>query len=283
MQVQNREGGIEKIEKIEKSAPLVMAIVNCNGDSFYAPSRAADAAEALEKALAAEAAGADIIDFGAESTRPGAAYIPEAAELERVLPVVERFRARSALPVSVDTRKAAVARAVLAAGASIINDISALEDDPAMGEVCAAAKAQVVLMHKRGVPATMQHCPHYRDAVAEVIAYLQAALQRALSSGIAREHIILDPGIGFGKNLTDNLSLIKHLAEIAALGYPVLLGLSRKTFLGGITGRDVSERLAATLAANAAGVIVGANILRVHDVKETVDLVRILHMIRSAE
>jgi dihydropteroate synthase len=256
--------------------PLVMAIVNCTEDSFYPESRNPDPAEALARALAAAEAGADIIDFGGESTRPGAAYIGEDEERERLVPVIRAFRKQNQTPISVDTRKAPVARAALEAGADIINDISALEDDPAMGPLCAELGAVVVLMHKKGIPTDMQDKPFYADVVEEVRSYLAVAAGRALAAGIPPEHIILDPGIGFGKRREDNLALLARLAEIRALGYPVLVGLSRKTIIGDLTGRDVSGRLAGTLAANAFCLMNGAGIIRVHDVGETVDLVKVL-------
>ncbi|MDR1073916.1 MAG: dihydropteroate synthase [Treponema sp.] len=256
---------------------FVMAIVNCNSDSFYPQSRAADTEAAVEKALRAVEDGADIIDIGGESTRPGAAYIDAEEEGRRVLPVIQGIRRRSNAPISVDTRKAAVAEAALEAGADIINDISALEDDPDMGRVCAAHRAKVILMHKKGAPETMQNGPFYHDVVAEVAACLQDAAQRALDAGVARENIILDPGVGFGKRLEDNTALIRRLATIRALGYPVLVGLSRKTFIGELTGKGVEHRLAGSLAANAAAIIAGADIIRVHDVKESVDMVKVLN------
>jgi dihydropteroate synthase len=254
-----------------------MAIVNCTGDSFYPPSRTSSPEEAVDRALAAVEEGAAIVDFGGESTRPGAAYIPEEEELRRLIPVIRGFRRQSRAPVSVDTRKAAVARAVLDAGADIINDISALEDDPDLGPVCAERGAPVVLMHKKGVPQTMQCSPGYEDAAGEVGAYLARAALRAGSCGIPKEHIILDPGIGFGKRLEDNLLILARLAKICGSDYPVLVGLSRKTLVGDLTGRDVSGRLAGSLAANAAALMEGADILRVHDVGETVDLVKVLY------
>jgi len=261
---------------------LIMAIVNCTNDSFYEPSRALRD-EAVAKALTAEEEGANIIDFGGESSRPGSLYTSEEEELARVVPVIEAFRKRSALPVSVDTRKAAVARAALDAGADIVNDISALYDDPLMPGLCAERGAAVVLMHKKGVPLTMQsgtpETPWYEDIVGEVGAYLRAAAERAIAAGVSPEKIIVDPGIGFGKQLEDNLELIRRLprlAEICGKDYPVLVGLSRKSFIGAVTGRDTGERLSGTLAANAAAIMGGAAILRLHDVKEHLDLVKML-------
>jgi dihydropteroate synthase len=268
---------------LDFSTPLVMSIVNCTNDSFYADSRAYTPASAVEKALQAEADGADIIDFGGESTRPGAEYVSEDEELARILPAVEGFRRRSCLPVSIDTRKAAVAQAVLSAGADIINDISAMEDDRDMARVCAAYGAYVVLMHKKGVPKTMQASPLYGDVVAEVAGYLQSVAERAVAAGVAGDRIILDPGIGFGKNTEDNIALIRELARLRALGYPVLMGLSRKTVIGRITGRDVADRLAGTLVANTISVLAGANIIRVHDTREHVDLIKVFKACACAQ
>jgi dihydropteroate synthase len=233
----------------------------------------------VERALAAVEEGAAIIDFGGESTRPGAAYVPEEEEIRRLIPVIGAFRRQSRTPVSVDTRKAAVARAALDAGADIINDISALEDDPALGPVCAERGAPVVLMHKKGIPRDMQERPFYDDVAGELGAYLAAAALRAGNYGIPKEHIILDPGIGFGKGLEDNLTILAHLAKICGSDYPVLVGLSRKSFVGALTGRDLTGRLAGSLAAGAAALMEGADILRVHDVGETVDLVKVLYAI----
>lgn len=252
-----------------------MAIVNCTPDSFYAPSRAGTD-DAVDRALRAEAAGAAIVDLGGESTRPGAAYVEEAEELDRVVPVVEGIRRRSPVPISVDTRKYAVARAALDAGADIVNDVSALEDDPSIGPLCAERGAALVLMHKQGTPKDMQAAPSYADAVAEVGAYLREAARRAEAAGVARRSIVLDPGIGFGKRLEDNLDLIAGLAEISPAGYPVLVGLSRKSFIGTITGRTADGRLAGSLAAAAAAIAGGARIVRVHDVEEHYDAVRVL-------
>ena len=257
---------------------LIMAIVNCNDDSFYAPSRAL-MDKAVEKALRAEEEGASIVDFGGESSRPGSLYICEEEEMARVIPVIQAFRKRSRLPVSVDTRKAAVAGAALDAGADIVNDISALYDDPLMPALCARRGAAVVLMHKKGVPLTMQEAPRYDDPVAEVGAFLKVAAERAIASGVCAGKIIVDPGIGFGKGLQDNLELLRglpRLAEMCGNDYPVLVGLSRKSMVGAITGRDAGERLWGTLAANAAAIMGGAAVIRLHDVKEHLDLVKML-------
>jgi dihydropteroate synthase len=261
---------------------LVMAIVNCNDDSFFPASRA-QAQEAVDKALAAEEAGADIIDFGGESTRPGSSYIDADEELRRIIPVIEAFRKKSKLPVSVDTRKAVVARQSLDAGADIINDISALEDDKDMASVCAEKDAAVVLMHMKGNPKNMQVAPYYNDVFSEVTAYLLSAAERAEAVGIRRERIILDPGFGFGKSTTDNLCLLARLAEIRERGYPLLAGISRKTFIGEITGKGASERLAGTIAANAVAIMAGADIIRVHDAKEGKDLAKVLYALKGVK
>jgi dihydropteroate synthase len=262
-----------------------MAIVNCTSDSFYAGSRNRDAEAALDRALKAAGEGADIIDFGGESTRPGAEYVPPEEELHRVIPVIEAFRRRSPLPVSVDTRKAVVARAALDAGADIINDVSALEDDPTLGPLCARRYAPVVLMHKKGTPREMQDRPRYNDVIEEVTSYFTAAVRRAQGCGIPAGHIILDPGIGFGKRLEDNLAILANLDRLRSIGCPLLIGLSRKTFIGEITGREAARRLAGTLAAGVFCIMAGVKILRVHDVAETVDLVKVIHAVtaRAAE
>ncbi|GAB1481457.1 dihydropteroate synthase [Treponema sp.] len=254
--------------------PLVMAIINLNEDSFYEKSRARGE-RALSAALKAVEDGASIIDFGGESTRPGAQYLGEAEELERVIPTIAALRDRSDIAISIDTRKAAVARAALDAGADMVNDVSALTDDPFMAPLLAERGVPVVLMHKKGSSATMQIDPSYEDVVAEVATYLVQAALRAQQVGIVQEQIIIDPGIGFGKRLEDNLDLLSRLAEISAEGYPVLVGLSRKSFLGALTGRATEDRLAASLAASLAAVEGGARILRVHDVAETMDILRV--------
>jgi dihydropteroate synthase len=254
-----------------RAGALVMGVINVTPDSFYPLSRSRSAAEAAEAALAMEAEGADIVDIGGESTRPGSEYVGEAEELERVVPAVEAIRARSAIPISIDTRKAAVAAAALEAGADIVNDVSSLGADPAMADLVARSGAAVVLMHMRGEPKTMQDAPRYADCAAEVAEYLGAAAGRAIAAGIARDRIIVDPGIGFGKRLEDNLDLISRLGLVADLGYPVLVGLSRKAFVGAIAGRAAEGRLAGSLGAACAAFAGGARIFRVHDVAATID------------
>jgi dihydropteroate synthase len=266
---------------VKRCSAAVMAIVNCTEDSFFAGSHNQGTAEAVVRALQAEADGAAVVDFGAESTRPGARYVSEEEELRRLIPVIEGFRHKSRLPVSVDTRKAGVARRALEAGADIINDVSALEDDPLMAALCAEKKAPVILMHKKGVPANMQEAPYYEDVVGEVCQYLRGRAAYAESCGIPAGNIILDPGIGFGKRLEDNLALIAHFGRLAGSGYMTLMALSRKTFVGAITGRGVEGRLAGTLAANLLSLAAGADILRVHDVPETVDMVKVFDAVKA--
>jgi dihydropteroate synthase len=257
--------------------PVLMGIVNVTPDSFYAGSRRATAIGAAEAALAMEAAGAAIVDLGGESTRPGAAPVAEAEELERVLPAIEAIRGRSDLALSVDTRRASVARAALDAGADLINDVSAL-GDAGMAALAAERGVPVVLMHMKGEPATMQLAPAYRDCVGEVVAFLLGAAARAQAAGVARGSIVLDPGIGFGKRLEDNLALLDPVsgavARLAREGWPVLVGLSRKALTGSIAGRGgealrVEDRLAGSLGAACAAWLAGARLFRVHDVAET--------------
>ncbi len=254
--------------------PCIMGIVNVNQDSFFEGSRRPDPAGAIAAALDMVRNGAEIIDFGAESTRPGSTEIGVEEELARLLPAVEGFRAVSDAVISVDTRHPEVAEAALRAGADIINDIEALAR-PGMAEIAARAQAAVVLMHMQGTPQTMQRAPSYADCLGEVCAFLEDAAQRALDAGIAPEAIILDPGIGFGKLNEHNLALLRGIGRLKGLGYPVLVGVSRKRLIGELTGRDVPERLAGSLGAALAAWRNGADILRVHDVAPTIDALRV--------
>ncbi|MDE2516369.1 MAG: dihydropteroate synthase [Rhodospirillales bacterium] len=250
--------------------PRVMGILNVTPDSFSDGGRHADPARAIAAGLAMAEAGADIVDIGGESTRPGAPAVPAAEEQARILPVI-RALAAAGIRLSVDTRNAATMAAALDAGAAIINDVSALAHDPAAPWLLAARGAPVVLMHMRGTPATMMAHAQYTDPVAEVAAELAASRDRALAAGIAPEAIALDPGIGFAKRLEHNLALLRGLERIAALGCPVLVGLSRKRFIGTIAGQaDPAGRLAGSLAAGLFARAHGAHILRVHDVPETI-------------
>jgi dihydropteroate synthase len=253
----------------------VMGIVNCTPDSFYGNSRKMTVQAALDTVLRMEREGADMVDIGGESTRPGSRYVSLQEEMDRVLPVIEAVRGETDISLSVDTRKCGVAREAVKLGAGMINDISALEDDPDMAVFLAETKIPVVLMHKKGVPETMQDRPEYRDPAAEVLDYLKSRVRFALDSGIGKEKIILDPGIGFGKRLEDNIALIRAVGTFRQTGYPVLIGISRKSFIGSILGAEPEDRLAGSLAANAYAALQGADILRVHDVRETADMVRV--------
>lgn len=258
---------------LDLTHPRVMGIVNVTPDSFSDGGRHLSHAAAIAHAHKLIADGADLLDIGGESTRPGAAAVSEQEELERVLPVIEALR-DSAVPVSIDTWKPAVMRAALAAGASMVNDINALQAPDALAAV-ADSDAAVCLMHKQGDPENMQRAPRYADVVAEVSAFLQARIEATRAAGIGSERIVIDPGFGFGKTLAHNLELLRGLSAFSALGVPLLAGVSRKSMLGAVTGREVDERLAASIAAALLAVQRGASIVRVHDVRETVDVLKI--------
>jgi dihydropteroate synthase len=252
----------------ERDRVLVMGVINVTPDSFFPASRMLSPRLAMECAQRMVADGADIVDIGGESSRPGSSPISSGEELERVLPVLEKIRAECDVVLSVDTTKADVAREALERGASIINDISALRADPDMATVAAERGAYVVLMHMQGIPRTMQATPEYDDVTGEVLEFLGERVREATKRGIARERLFIDPGIGFGKRLEHNLSLLRDIDCFAATGLPVLVGVSRKSFLGELLDLPASERLEATLAAQAVAVALGADILRVHDVRE---------------
>jgi len=257
--------------------PLVMGIVNVTPDSFSDGGRFAAPEAAVDHALRLAAQGADVLDVGGESTRPGSRPVSAAEELRRVLPVVEALHGRTPLPVSVDTSKAEVARACLAAGAHIVNDVTALRGDPDMAEVVRGTGAGVILMHMQGTPATMQVQPHYDDVVRDVDQFFQDRLQALAGLGIARSRTVLDPGFGFGKTDDHNWQLLARLDVFQRHGRPVCLGVSRKGFLGRLTGRPTHERLAASLAAACHALVRGAaQVVRVHDVEETRDAMTVL-------
>ena len=259
---------------------LVMGIVNVTPDSFSDGGVNFDPRAAFVAAWAMSTAGADLIDVGGESTRPGSGEVSPAEELARVLPVVRDLAARGAV-VSVDTRHATVASECVKAGAAAINDISGFSD-PAMVALAASCDAGLVVMHMQGDPGTMQNEPHYGDVVAEVSAYLLGQAASLEAAGVARERIVLDPGIGFGKTTAHNLELLRRLDEIVALGYPVLVGASRKRFIGEITGvTEARDRLAGSVAAALVAVEHGAAIVRVHDVAETVQALAIAQAVRG--
>jgi len=265
------------------AVPAVMGILNVTPDSFSDGGRYTDPAQAVAHGRRLAAAGAAILDIGGESTRPGAESVEPREELRRVIPVLEALAAEVPdVLLSIDTIKASVARAALRAGAHIINDVSALSHDPDMASVAADSGAGVILMHMRGTPRTMQADPVYADVVAETVDWLAARLEEACRGGIAVEALAVDPGIGFGKTLAHNLAIMGNLRAYARLGRPLVIGASRKSFLGLLTGRETADRLAGSVAAAACAVMQGAHILRVHDVAATVDACRVVAAIAGA-
>lgn len=266
--------------------PLVMGILNVTPDSFSDGGRHATMETAVRRGLEMAAEGADIIDVGGESTRPGAAPVPEAEERDRVIPVIRALvRAFAGMPaapaVSIDTRKAAVAGEALSAGAVIVNDVTALEGDPAMVETVRRYGAGAVVMHMKGQPATMQRAPSYGDVTGEVAAYLSGRLAALQAAGLDPASLAVDPGIGFGKTAEHNVSLLAGVPALTALGRPVVIGVSRKNFVGVITGRGPDERMAGSLAAAVWAAFQGAGVWRVHDVKESVDAARMTAALRE--
>ena len=260
-----------------RGVTLVMGIVNVTPDSFSDGGSYLEADAAIAHGRDLLAAGADLVDIGGESTRPGAAAVGADEEIARVTPVIEALAGEGAT-VSVDTSKAAVAEAALSAGAGIVNDVTAL-GDPEMAAVCAARGPGLILMHMKGTPRTMQDNPVYEDVVAEVREYLAGRLRLAVDAGIDEQGVWLDPGIGFGKTVEHNLELIARLGELADLGRPIVIGASRKNFIGAITGREVGDRLGGSIATNVLGLANGADVLRVHDVAETIQAVRVAERI----
>ena len=253
----------------------IMGILNVTPDSFSDGGRYADTEKALQHAREMIGAGADLLDIGGESTRPGAQPVSEEEELARIIPIIERLAAETSVPLSVDTYKATVARKALAAGASIVNDISGLRFSPDMAKVAADAGAGVVIMHIKGTPRDMQQNPVYDDVVTEVMAYLEQGIEIAVNAGVDREKILVDPGIGFGKTLEHNLSLLQRLDEFRSLGRPIVLGTSRKKFIGTILDIPVpEERVDGTAATVALGIERGAHIVRVHDVARMAQVAR---------
>jgi dihydropteroate synthase len=263
--------------RLDLSRPLVMGIVNVTPDSFSDGGRhlLRDAAIAHAQQLIAE--GADILDIGGESTRPGAQMVSIQQELDRVLPVIEGLRG-VAVPLSIDTCKAEVMRAALAAGVHMVNDIDALQQPEALAAVVASTAA-VCLMHKQGRPQTMQVEPHYRDVLLEVMDFLRTRVAAVEAAGVAHDRIVVDPGFGFGKTLAHNLTLLRNLDKFSVLGVPLLAGLSRKSMLGALTGQDAAHRVSASVAAALLAVQRGAGIVRVHDVRATCDALKIWHAV----
>ena len=258
---------------------LVMGIVNVTPDSFFDGGRFLDAPAAVAHALQLVEEGAEIVDIGGESTRPGALPVSEAEELRRVMPVIEQLAGRVKVPISIDTVKPGVARAALAAGASIVNDIASNRDDTTLWEIVAEARAGYVCVHMQGTPQTMQVNPAYTDVVREVADFFSERIRRLSDCGVGRDHAILDPGIGFGKTVEHNLQLLGAARSFTCLERPLLVGVSRKSFIGKLLGAELSARLPAALACACMAVAAGVQIVRTHDVAETVQAIRMTEAI----
>ncbi len=258
-----------------------MGVLNLTPDSFSDGGRYRGLDAAVARAEAIEAEGADVLDIGGESSRPGSRPVSLEEELARVIPVVTLLAHRIKIPISIDTAKAEVARGCLDLGASLINDVTALRGDPAMAGVVARAGAGLILMHMQGTPETMQEHPTYGDVVQEIGEFLQARVEAAEAAGIARERIAVDPGLGFGKTLDHNLTILRGLSALTALGRPLVIGPSRKGFVGALLDRPVLEREWGTAAAVAAGVLQGAHVVRVHSVAAMKDVARVAYAIRD--
>ncbi len=263
--------------------PLLMGILNVTPDSFYDGNKYLNRDIALSHCEEMIKQGADIIDIGGESTRPGAEAVPLSQEIDRVMPILEKVVKDFNIPVSIDTYKSEVAKIALETGANMVNDISALSFDKKMGELLASyPDVPVVLMHIKGTPRNMQVNPFYKDVIEEIMEFLANAINRAKQFGIREENIIIDPGIGFGKRLQDNINIIKKLAEFKALDRPILIGTSRKSFIGHILNIELEERLTGTIASNLLSLINGADILRVHDIKPHRQLIDFFCVMRRA-
>jgi len=263
---------------------LLMGVLNVTPDSFSDGGKFFDPKRAVEHALAMQHDGADLLDIGAESTRPGSAGISAAEELRRLLPVLEMLRAKLKIPISIDTRKSVVAEMALGAGAQIINDVSGLRADPGLAHVAAKSKAPLILTHMRGNPGTMQRAPFARDVVKDATIGLGRSVALARTAGVEKSQIIIDPGIGFGKSFSQNYELLAQLPEFAKLGFPILVGTSRKGFLGKTLAKNgkpatASERLWGTAATVAATILLGAHIVRIHDVAEMAQVARVTDQI----
>ena len=261
------------------SHTLIMGILNLTPDSFSDGGQFSDKNQATDYALKMIEDGADIIDIGGESTRPGAKPVSLDEELKRTISIIKSIRQQSDCLISIDTYKSPVAEAALDVGANLVNDISGLTFDEKMIDIVIARKVPVILMHMKGTPRSMQVDPHYDNVIEEICEFFKRKVKSAKNSGILDNMIILDPGIGFGKRLEDNFEIIRELKQICAMGYPILLGPSRKSFIGASLNLPVEERLEGTLASITAGIMNGANIIRVHDVKETLRAVKITEKI----
>jgi len=269
------------IAGLDVTQPQIMGILNVTPDSFSDGGRHADVETACAAALQMVADGATIIDIGGESTRPGAAEVPEAEEILRTAPVIEAIRAQSQIPISIDTRKATVGLEALEAGANLVNDVSGFTFDPALAPLAAQASVPVCIMHAQGDPATMQEDPQYADVLLDVYDYLDAQIDRLEAIGVVREQIVIDPGIGFGKTLEHNLTLLRNLSLFHGLGCPILLGVSRKGFIGKIGEEpQAAARAPGSIAVGLAALAQGVQFLRVHDVAETVQALRLWQAVR---
>jgi dihydropteroate synthase len=257
----------------------IMGILNCTPDSFYPDSRMRTTEEALRSARKMIDSGVDIIDIGGESTRPGSDGVTVKDELKRVIPIIAAIRKESDVLVSIDTRKRAVAEQALDAGADMVNDVSGLKRNKALAELVAERGVPIILMHMQGKPKTMQNNPSYVNTIGDILKDLQASITFALSAGISETRIIIDPGIGFGKRIKDNLRIIKELKAFQSLNFPILIGISRKSFLGQILNQPVEGRLIGTITANTLAVVNGADVIRVHDVSDAVEMVKIIDSI----
>jgi len=269
--------------RLEVQLPCIMGILNVTPDSFSDGGRFTELDVAAAQGVAMARDGAAIVDVGGESTRPGSDRVPLDEELARVLPVLERLRAETTAVLSIDTYKAEVARRALAAGATWVNDVSSLRMDPDMVEVVAEAGCPVILMHMQGEPKTMQHDPHYDDVVDEVRAFLEERMAFAVAHGVDEEQLLIDPGIGFGKTAAHNLILLRELGKLKELGRPVVLGASRKRFLGAILGAEPGGRLTGTVASTVVALMNGADVVRVHDVRENFEALRVVLALREAD
>ena len=258
----------------------IMGVLNVTSDSFSDGGKYFDAEHAVRHALEMVERGVDILDIGGESSRPGASGVSAEEEMDRVVPVIKAVKDSVGVPISIDTVKSEVAKEALRAGAEIVNDITALNGDKDMASVIAEADAGVVLMHMKGTPGTMQEDPRYCDVMAEIITRLKEAITAAIDAGIDPEKIIVDPGIGFGKTVEHNLEILRKLGELKCLGKPILVGTSRKSFIGELTGKAANKRMFGTAASVAVSVLMGADIVRVHDIDEMKDVVRVAEAIK---
>jgi dihydropteroate synthase len=261
----------------------VMGVINVTPDSFSDGGLFFEKERAIEQGLRLATDGADLLDIGGESTRPYSKGISADEELNRVLPVIEGLKKELRIPISIDTLKARVAREALRCGACMVNDISALRSDPEMGAVVAEAEVPLILMHMKGTPADMQLHPTYDDIISEIITFLKKAMDQAVSSGVQRDRIIVDPGIGFGKTFDHNLEILKELGQFRCLDAPLLVGSSRKAFIGQILDKEAHERDTGTMATVAAAVMNGAHIVRVHNVKQAVETVKVIDAIKRGK